>query len=88
MSGEVEFKHVGDGIHRAIGGIVGRDAKGRFRIKDGGLRIDSRVMELCDAIIARKYKNLKLIVQADCITMARREDMVAKMAAAGFCKVW
>ncbi len=48
----------------------------------------SRVMELCDAIIARKYKNLHLLVQADCITMATREDMVAKMAAAGFCSVF
>jgi radical SAM superfamily enzyme YgiQ (UPF0313 family) len=48
----------------------------------------SRVMELCDAIIARKYKKLHLLVQADCITMATREDMVAKMAAAGFCSVF
>ncbi len=48
----------------------------------------SRVMELCDAIIARKYKNLKLYVQADCITMATREDMVEKMGRAGFKSVF
>jgi len=44
----------------------------------------SRVMELCDAIIARKYKNLNLIVQADCQSMAQNEEIVAKMAQAGF----
>ena len=47
-----------------------------------------RVMELCDAIITRKYKGLKLIVQADCVSMAQNEEMVAKMAAAGFGSVF
>ncbi len=42
------------------------------------------VTAVCDAISARKYRNLRLIVQADCISMARNEAMVAKMAAAGF----
>jgi anaerobic magnesium-protoporphyrin IX monomethyl ester cyclase len=42
------------------------------------------VMTLCDAIIARKYRNLKLVVQADCVSVARNEAMVAKMAEAGF----
>ena len=42
------------------------------------------VTALCDAIIARKYRNLRLIVQADCISMAHNEAMVAKMSAAGF----
>ncbi len=46
------------------------------------------VMELCDAIIARKYKGLKLIVQADCVSMAKNEEMVAKMAEAGFRSVF
>ncbi len=46
------------------------------------------VMQLCDAIIARKYKGLKLIVQADCVSMAKNEEMVAKMAEAGFCSVF
>lgn len=47
-----------------------------------------RVIELCDAIIAKGYKNLKLFVQADCVSMAMHEDMVARMAAAGFCSVF
>ncbi|MBW1636325.1 MAG: B12-binding domain-containing radical SAM protein [Deltaproteobacteria bacterium] len=47
-----------------------------------------RVMELCDAIIAREYKGLNLFVQADCISMAKNEGMVAKMAAAGFRSVF
>ncbi|MGI6637866.1 MAG: B12-binding domain-containing radical SAM protein [Desulfobulbus sp.] len=43
-----------------------------------------RVMQLCDGIIARNYKNLMLTVQADCLTIAANEEMVAKMAQAGF----
>ncbi len=58
-------------------------------ITDDNMVLDaSRVMELCDAIIARGYKKLKLFVQADCISMAMHEEMVAKMAAAGFCSVF
>jgi len=48
----------------------------------------ARVMELCEAIIARKYDGLRLIVQADCLSMAKNEEMVAKMAEAGFCSVF
>jgi len=44
----------------------------------------SRVIELCDAIIARGYKGLKFVVQADCVSMAENETMVAKMGQAGF----
>lgn len=47
-----------------------------------------RVMELCDAIIARNYKGLKMFVQADCVSMAQNEKMVARMAAAGFRSVF
>lgn len=47
-----------------------------------------RVMELCDAIIAKKYNGLKIFVQADCVSMAQNEKMVAKMAAAGFRSVF
>ncbi len=47
-----------------------------------------RVMALCDAIIARKYRGLNLVVQADCITMASQEAMVKKMGAAGFRSVF
>jgi len=38
----------------------------------------ARVIELCDAIIARNYKGLNLVVQADCRSMATHEEMVAK----------
>jgi len=48
----------------------------------------SRLMELCEAIIARGYNKLKFFVQADCATMAKREDMVAKMAEAGFSSIF
>ncbi len=47
-----------------------------------------RVMDLCDAIIARRYRNLYFVVQADCVTMARNEQMVKKMAMAGFKSVF
>jgi radical SAM superfamily enzyme YgiQ (UPF0313 family) len=46
------------------------------------------VIELCDAIIARNYRGLNLVVQADCISMATNEPMVAKMAQAGFRSVF
>jgi anaerobic magnesium-protoporphyrin IX monomethyl ester cyclase len=42
-----------------------------------------RVIELCDAIIARKYRGLKFIIQADCVSMSRNEEMVRKMSLAG-----
>ncbi|MHB8771799.1 MAG: B12-binding domain-containing radical SAM protein [Syntrophales bacterium] len=42
------------------------------------------VARVCDAIISRGYRGLRLIVQADCLSIARNEAMVAKMAAAGF----
>jgi radical SAM superfamily enzyme YgiQ (UPF0313 family) len=43
-----------------------------------------RVTALCEAIIARKFRNLNFVAQCDCITMSRNEDMVRKMAQAGF----
>ena len=46
------------------------------------------VMTVCDAIIQQKYRNLKLVVQADCISMAKQEAMVEKMARAGFSAVF
>jgi len=48
----------------------------------------SRVLELCDAIIARNYKGLNFVVQADCVSMATNENMVARMAMAGFRSVF
>ncbi len=54
-------------------------------VSDDNLVLDPRrVIELCDAIIAKKYRNLHFVVQADCVTMSRNEKMVAKMAQAGF----
>ena len=47
-----------------------------------------RVIELCDAIIAQDYQGLRFMVQADCLSMAKNKEMVAKMAAAGFCSVF
>ena len=43
-----------------------------------------RVIELCEAIITRGYSSLNFVVQADCVTMSRNEEMVRMMAAAGF----
>jgi len=65
-----------------------RKVRSIFITDDNMVLNPKRVVELCDAIIARGYKKLKLFVQADCVTMAMREDMVAKMAAAGFCSVF
>ncbi len=53
-------------------------------VSDDNLVLDpERVIQVCDAIIARNYKGLNLIVQADCISMSRNEEMVRKMALAG-----
>ncbi|MEW6670937.1 MAG: radical SAM protein [Thermodesulfobacteriota bacterium] len=53
-------------------------------VADDNLVLDpERVIKICDAIIARNYKGLKLIVQADCISMSRNEEMVRKMSLAG-----
>ncbi len=65
-----------------------RKVKSIFITDDNMVLNPKRVIELCDAIIAKGYKNLKLYVQADCITMAMHEDMVARMAAAGFKSVF
>jgi anaerobic magnesium-protoporphyrin IX monomethyl ester cyclase len=43
-----------------------------------------RVIELCEAIIARRYRGLIFVVQADCVTVSRNEQMVRLMARAGF----
>jgi radical SAM superfamily enzyme YgiQ (UPF0313 family) len=42
------------------------------------------VMSLCEAIVARAYRGLNLIVQADCLSIANNEPMIGAMAAAGF----
>jgi DegV family protein with EDD domain len=58
-------------------------------IVDDNLVLDTdRVMRLCDAIIKRRYRRLKLVVQADSLTMATNEEMIKKMAEAGFKSVF
>lgn len=53
-------------------------------IADDNLVLDpERVIKICDAIIARNYKGLKLNVQADCVSISRNEEMVRKMSLAG-----
>jgi anaerobic magnesium-protoporphyrin IX monomethyl ester cyclase len=59
-----------------------------FIVDDNMVLNPKRVIELCDAVIARKYKNLNLVVQADCISMSQNEEMVKKMAQAGFRSVF
>lgn len=55
-----------------------------FISDDNFVLAPKRVMELCRNIIARRYRGLNLVVQADCVTMARNEEMVRLMAEAGF----
>jgi anaerobic magnesium-protoporphyrin IX monomethyl ester cyclase len=53
-------------------------------VADDNLVLDpERVIKLCDAIIARKFPNLRLVVQADCVSMSQNEEMVRKMSQAG-----
>jgi len=59
-----------------------------FIVDDNMVLNPKRVIALCDAIIARNYKKLNLVVQADCISMAQNEEMVSKMAQAGFKSVF
>jgi radical SAM superfamily enzyme YgiQ (UPF0313 family) len=59
-----------------------------FIVDDNMVLNPKRVIELCDAIIAGKYKGLNLVVQADCISMSQNEKMVKKMAEAGFRSVF
>ncbi len=65
-----------------------RKTRSIFITDDNMVLNPARVIEMCDAIIARGYKGLKLFVQADCLSMAKNEKMVEKMAAAGFCSVF
>jgi anaerobic magnesium-protoporphyrin IX monomethyl ester cyclase len=65
-----------------------RHTRWAFIIDDNMVLNPKRVIALCDAIIAQKYPNLNLVVQADCISMSTNEDMVKKMAQAGFRSVF
>jgi radical SAM superfamily enzyme YgiQ (UPF0313 family) len=55
-----------------------------FIVDDNMVLNQNWVLRVCDAIIEKKYRNLKLIVQADCTSIAGNETMVKKMAEAGF----
>ncbi len=58
-------------------------------LTDDNIVLDKEwVYELSDAIIEQKYKGLNLVVQADCISMAKNEPMVKRMAQAGFKSVF
>jgi radical SAM superfamily enzyme YgiQ (UPF0313 family) len=58
-------------------------------VSDDNMVLDpDRVIALCEAIVARRYRNLYFVVQADCVTMARNEPMVRMMARAGFKSVF
>jgi anaerobic magnesium-protoporphyrin IX monomethyl ester cyclase len=58
-------------------------------IADDNLVLDpERVIAICDAIIARNYKKFNIVVQADCISMAKNEEMVRKMSLAGIKSVF
>ena len=65
-----------------------RKVRWAFITDDNMVLNPRRVVELCDAIIGRRYKKLNIVVQADCISMAQNEEMVAKMAQAGFRSVF
>ena len=60
-----------------------RKTRWAFIADDNLVLAPDRVIELCDAICRKKYKDLNLVIQADCISMARHEKMVAAMARAG-----
>ncbi|MGD8367845.1 MAG: radical SAM protein [Desulfobacterales bacterium] len=58
-------------------------------VSDDNFVLDvERALKVCDAIARRGYPRLQLIVQADCVTMARNEHLVAAMARAGFRSVF
>jgi anaerobic magnesium-protoporphyrin IX monomethyl ester cyclase len=55
-----------------------------FIVDDNMVLSPDWVMEVCQAIIGRGYRDLHFIVQADCVTISRNEEMVRTMARAGF----
>ncbi|MBN1533693.1 MAG: B12-binding domain-containing radical SAM protein [Spirochaetes bacterium] len=55
-----------------------------FIVDDNMVLNPKRVMDICDAIIERNYTGLSLVVQADCVSIARNEEMVQRMSEAGF----
>ena len=60
-----------------------RKTRWAFIADDNLVLAPERVIELCEAICRKRYKNLNLVIQADCISMAKNETMVEKLAQAG-----
>ena len=53
-------------------------------IADDNLVLDpNRVVEICQEIMARNYKKLNMVIQADSVSMAKNEEMVRNMSLAG-----
>ena len=53
-------------------------------IADDNLALNpKRVMEICRGVTERNYKKLKMVIQADSISMAKNEEMVRSMSLAG-----
>ncbi|MFZ7126069.1 MAG: B12-binding domain-containing radical SAM protein [Desulfobacterales bacterium] len=74
-----------DRVLADIDDIYHRRGCRRIFVADDNLVLaPKRVIELCQAIIDRGYRGLRFVVQADCVTIARNEDMVRIMSAAGF----
>jgi radical SAM superfamily enzyme YgiQ (UPF0313 family) len=60
-----------------------RDTRWVF-VSDDNLVLDpDHVDRLCDGIIGKGYRDLHMVIQADCPSIARNEAMVKKMARAG-----
>ena len=44
-------------------------------VSDDNIVLDTqRLMELCEAIIQRNYKGLTMVIQADCVTISRKQE--------------
>ncbi len=55
-----------------------------FVADDNLVLAPKRVIQMCRAIVARGYRKLHFVAQADCVTIARNPDMLSWMARAGF----
>ncbi|MEE9913805.1 MAG: B12-binding domain-containing radical SAM protein [Deltaproteobacteria bacterium] len=55
-----------------------------FVVDDNLVLSPAWVDEICEAILQKGYRDLRLMVQADCLSIARNAEMVRKMGRAGF----
>jgi len=67
---------------------IKKKAQWVFIVDDNMVLNPKWVIQVCEAIADRKYKGLNLVVQADCVSMAKNPEMVRKMAEAGFKSVF